>query len=77
MIYIKSLFVGTTTLLLSIIVYVVIWFWFMSRKYAALVPHGGMIALNLRSLLSSPLFWLVASLGFALGYIWTFRRAGI
>jgi hypothetical protein len=77
MIYIKSLIVGTLTLLLAIVVYSVIWGWLMSRKYASLTAGGGMIALDISSLLYNPLFWLVAVSGFAVGFIWAFRGAGL
>ena len=73
MIYLKSLLVGSFTLLLSVVICVVIWMWFMQRKYAALVPAGSEVAFDLRGLLTSPLFWLVAILGFALGFTLTFR----
>ena len=75
MIYIKSLLVGTLTLLLSVVIYVVISFWFMSRKYAALISSGVEISFDLSSLVYSPLFWLVAVSGFALGFVWMFRSA--
>jgi hypothetical protein len=70
MIYIKGVLVGTLTLVLSVITYFVIWTWFMARKYAALVPAGDEITLDLRSLLYSISFWLVAVAGFALGFSW-------
>ena len=80
MIYFKSLVVGSFTLILSVVIYVVIWMWFMHRKVAALVPAGSElgfdlseVAFDLRGLLTSPLFWLVAILGFALGFILMFR----
>jgi len=75
MVYIKGLLIGTLTLLLSVVVYIVIWTWFESRKYAALVARNGEVGFDLRSLLYSPLFWLIAISGFALGFVWTFRRA--
>jgi len=75
MIYIKALLVGTLTLLLSIVVYVVIAIWITSRKYAALRTSGGLIGFDLRSLVYSPLFWLVAIAGFVLGAIWILRGA--
>ena len=74
MIYLKSLLVGSFTLILSVVVYVVIWMWFMHRKVAALVPAGySEVAFDLRGLLLSPFFWLVAISGFALGFILTLR----
>ena len=73
MAYLKGLFVGTITLVLSIVVYVGVWMWFMSRKYAALMSQGGEIGFDLKALLYSPLFWLVAGLGFAFGFVWSFR----
>lgn len=73
MIYIKGLFVGSFTLLLSIVVYVVIWTWFMSGRYAELRSSGGEIGFDLSSLIYSPLFWLVAVAGFALGFVWMLR----
>jgi hypothetical protein len=74
MIYLKSLLVGSFTLILSVVIYVVIWMWFGYRKVAAMVPAGyAEVSFDLRGLLSSPFFWLVAISGFALGFILTFR----
>jgi hypothetical protein len=75
MIYLKSILVGTLTLSLSVVIYVVILIRRMTRKYAALVASGGEIGLDLRSLIHSPLFWLIAVSGFALGFIWILRGA--
>ena len=74
MIYVKSLLVGAFTLLLSVALYMVISLWFVHRKYAALIPPGGEISLDLRSLLYSPLFWFVAVSGFAIGFVWMLRK---
>src|SRR5437667_7342151 len=71
MVYITGLLIGTLTLLLSVVVYIVIWTWFESRN----IPSGVEVGFDLRSLLYSPLFWLIAISGFALGFVWTFRRA--
>ena len=76
MIYIKSLLVGTLTLLLSVIIYVIIWAWSLSRTYAALrrTYPSGEIGFDLSFLIYSPLLRLVALSGFALGFVWMFRR---
>jgi hypothetical protein len=73
MLYIKGLFVGTITLVMAIVVYIGLRIWWTSRAYASLVPPGGEIGFDLSSLLYSPVFWLVASLGFAVGFVWSLR----
>ena len=78
MIYIKGLFFGTITLLLSVVAYVAVSIYFMTRRSVAMVPPGGEIgfdltSFDLTSLFHSPLFWLVAVLGFAVGFIWGLR----
>ena len=37
-------------------------------------PPGGEVSFDLRVLVNSPLFWLVALAAFALGFYWEFRR---
>ena len=76
MIYIKSILFGTLTLGVSLLIYVLIWAWFAARTYAALRRNypSGEISFDLSSLIYNPLFWLVAVSGFALGFIWEFRR---
>ena len=77
MIYIKSILVGTVTFGFSVGIYVMIWVWSNSRTYAALRKNypNGEIGFDLSSLIYSPLFWLIAVSGFALGFVWEFRRA--
>ncbi|PYS56037.1 MAG: hypothetical protein DMG13_01465 [Acidobacteria bacterium] len=72
--YIKSLMFGTVTLMLSVVIYVMIYVWW---TYAALRRNYpvGEIGFDLSSLIHSPVFWLTAVSGFALGFIWEFRRA--
>jgi hypothetical protein len=73
MAYIKGLLAGTLTLLLSIVVYVVVWSWYMFRRSADSMPSGAEVGIDLSAFLYSPIFWLVAVLGFALGFVWAFR----
>jgi len=73
MIYIKSIVVGIVTLFAATIVYVVCTTSVFMRRYQP--PPGGEVSFDLRALVYSQLFWLIALAAFALGFYWEFRRA--
>jgi hypothetical protein len=75
MLYVKSIMIGSVTLVLSVIAYVVIWAWWMYRTNAPVVPPGTEISLDLRAVLSTPLFYIVAVSGFMAGFALSFRHA--
>jgi hypothetical protein len=72
MIYIKSTVVGLVMLVLATIVYIAYAFIMMIRTYTP--PPGGEVSLDLRALLSGPIYWLIALAAFALGFYWKLRR---
>ena len=74
MIYIKSTLVGVLMLVLATIVYIAYAFIMMIRTYTP--PPGGEVTLDLRALLSGPIYWLIALAAFAIGFYWEFLRAG-
>ena len=82
MIYIKGLFAGTVTLIVTVVAYIAGLMWWLSRTMAAPPPNGGEVDFDLRtvgfdlsSLLHSPLFWLVAVVGFGIGFSWAVSRS--
>jgi hypothetical protein len=75
MIYIRSLLVGTITLVLSAVIYVVIWAWWIYRTSAPVVASPvSEISIDLSAVLTSPAFYLVAVTGFAVGFVASFRH---
>jgi hypothetical protein len=72
MIYIKSTLVGILMLVLATIVYITHAFIVMMRTYTR--PPGGEIFLDLRALLSGPIYWLIALAAFAFGFIGNFAE---
>jgi len=71
-IYIKSTLVGIVALFVATIIYFVCVTSILMRKYPP--PPGGEVSFDLRVLVNSPLFWLVALAAFALGFYWEFHR---
>ena len=63
MIYIKSLLVGVVAFVASAIVYLVVLFSVLLRKYPP--PPGTEVALDLGSVMFRPSFWLTVVLAFA------------
>jgi hypothetical protein len=78
MIYLKSLFIGALTCVISIVGYIVIVIWFTMRHYTPPAGSGGELGFDLRSITfhGGPVFWIVAVLGFALGFALTFSYGG-
>jgi hypothetical protein len=74
MAYIKSGLVGIFAMFIATIGYVMISMVMMLRKYA---PRSGTeVGFDLRSLIATPSYWLVALAAFGLGFYLQFRRAG-
>ncbi len=73
MIYIKSTLVGIVTLFVTTIAYLLCVPLIFMRTHPP--PPGAEVAFDVRGLLNSPLFWLIAVAAFALGFYWEFRRA--
>ena len=74
MTYIKSGLAGIFAMFIATTGYVMVSMVIMLRKYA--LPPGAEAAFSLRSLISSPSYWLVALAAFGLGFYLQFRRAG-
>ena len=70
--YIKSTLVGFFTVVVTTIAYVLMRRCFL-RRHA--LPPGTEVGFDLRSLITSPLYWLIAIAAFALGFYWELRRA--
>jgi len=70
-IYIKSTLVGIVTLFVTTIAYLLC----VPLIFMRTPPPGAEVAFDVRGLLNSPLFWLIAVAAFALGFYWEFRRA--
>jgi hypothetical protein len=71
--YIKSTLVGIVTFILATIGYVICATTLFMRRHPQ--PAGVEVGFDLRTLVGSWLFWLVAIAAFALGFYWEFRRA--
>jgi hypothetical protein len=72
MLYIKSTLVGVFTFVIATIAYIIIASAVFMRKYAP--PPGTEVGFDLSTLLTRPLFWLIAIAAFALGFYWQFHR---
>ena len=70
MLYVKSILVGAATLLVATVLFIVILLLVVSRKTGASEVGVDVVSL----IRSSPLFWLVALIGFGVGFYWQFRR---
>jgi hypothetical protein len=73
MVYVKSILVGTATFFVSIVVLLV----FTMRAALKLLPPGsqGEVGVDVVSLAKTPRFWIVAIVGFGIGFWWQFRRS--
>lgn len=73
MTYIKSTVVGVVMLIIATIAYVPIAIAVFLRRHP--IPPGVVeVGLDLRWLISNPVYWLIAIAAFALGFYWQFHR---
>jgi hypothetical protein len=72
MVYAKSIVAGLGALILSSVLFVVI--------YAAVIavvvalPSGQTVGIDFRSVFVQPLFWVITLLSFAAGFYWEYRK---
>jgi len=74
MTYIKSGLAGIFAVFVATIGYVMVSMVILLRKYVP--PSGAEVGFDLRSLIGTPSYWLVALAAFALGFYLEFRRVG-
>jgi hypothetical protein len=72
MIYLKSVAVGLLAFSVMAVVYVVILFSYLLRKYPP--PPGAEVAIDIRGVITGPLFWVITLAAFALGFWLVYRR---
>jgi hypothetical protein len=73
MLYTKSTLVGIVALFIATIAYIPSAAFVLLRKYPA--PPGVVhVSINVVSLMSRPLYWLIAITAFALGFSWKATR---
>ena len=73
MIYIKSVLVGTVTLVVATVAYIICAAYLALRNVTP--PPGGEVAFMVGSIFYRPSYWLIALAAFALGFYWEWRRA--
>ena len=74
MAYLKSGLAGIFAMIIATIGYVMVSMVMMLRKYVP--PPGAHVGFDLRSLIATPSYWLVALAAFGLGLYLEFRRPG-
>ena len=76
MLYGKCVLAGAGALIVTSILYVFGYYFFVIRPILPSVPPGTSVGIDIRSFLG-PLFWVIAIVAFAAGFYWTFRRATV
>jgi hypothetical protein len=66
--YLKGLAAGTVTLLFAVVLFVLAYGRYVRRRYD--IPSGAEIGFDLTGIVLNPLLWLVAILGFGVGFFW-------
>jgi hypothetical protein len=72
MVYAKSIVAGLGALIISSVLFVVIYAAVVAATVA--LPRGQTVGIDLRSVFVQPLFWVIALLSFAAGFYWEYRR---
>ena len=73
MVYIKSILAGFATAFISTMLFVVVLVVLILRDVRAKVPPGAEVGVDVVSLAKAPRFWIVAILGFGIGFWWQYR----
>ena len=75
MLYIRSVFVGIATALVTIVISMITWMVIAANQLHRQFPPHAEVSFDLRSVLARPsIVWLVVPLAFIGGFYWRLRR---